>query len=219
MGNVEEHFIKVERTARYVTAGELCAETPVIWIVFHGYGQLATNMITNFHTLADHEHYIIAPEGLSRFYWDGMTGQPGASWMTKEERLHEIEDYTNYLSKLFHQLHKEFPSNAQINVLGFSQGVATATRWLAHEQLSVARLIIWAGEMPHDVDYGALAPHLSDTEIYMVLGLRDPFITTDQMEQQKRFAANYLSSVETINFDGTHRLDEDTLLRLAALQD
>ena len=38
---VNEHYIKVENTAHYVSLGELNRGTKEIWIVCHGYGQLA----------------------------------------------------------------------------------------------------------------------------------------------------------------------------------
>ena len=218
MSNVEEHFLPVERTARYFTAGQLDQQTPCVWLVFHGYGQLASGMIRNFSTLADYGHYIIAPEGLSRFYWDGMVRQPGASWMTKEDRLHEIRDYNNYLSKLFYRFQDRFPAQASIHLLGFSQGVATAVRWFAHEKPSVDNLTVWAGEMPPDVDYNGLRPFLDKTKVTLVSGTEDQFISTDQMQQQVEYVKQYTPHVAYYTFEGKHRLDEDTLLTLANIQ-
>ena len=80
------HHIPVKRQARYYTLGTLDTNTKHVYIVLHGYGQLASQIIHKFDDMAD-EVFIIAPEGLSRFYWDGMTGTVGASWMTKEDRF------------------------------------------------------------------------------------------------------------------------------------
>ena len=67
----------------------------------------------------------MAPEGLSRFYLDAGAGKVGASWMTKEDRAHEIEDYLSYLEQVRAAIIPPVP----LTILGFSQGVATAARW------------------------------------------------------------------------------------------
>ena len=35
----------------------------------------------------------MAPEGLSRFYLEGFSGKVGATWMTREDRLNDIDNY------------------------------------------------------------------------------------------------------------------------------
>ena len=51
-----------------ILLGALSAETREIWFVVHGYGQLAEYFIRHFRGLDDGTRYIVAPEGLSRFY-------------------------------------------------------------------------------------------------------------------------------------------------------
>jgi hypothetical protein len=51
-----EHQIKIERTARYYTLGELNDNTKTIWFVVHGYGQLSQYFIRKF---ANGEPYAI----------------------------------------------------------------------------------------------------------------------------------------------------------------
>ena len=62
------HKIAVERTARYATVGAEPADTTTLWVVFHGYGQLASEFLTTFARQVPNGTRIIAPEGLSRFY-------------------------------------------------------------------------------------------------------------------------------------------------------
>ena len=80
---VHEHSIKVENTAHYVSLGELNRETKEIWIVCHGYGQLAKFFIRKFKILQKESVYIVAPQGFHKFYLKGFSGRVGASWMTK----------------------------------------------------------------------------------------------------------------------------------------
>ena len=61
---------KIERTAHVYSLGELSEETTDVWIVFHGYGQLASRIIKKFNHLELDNAYILAPEGISKFYFN-----------------------------------------------------------------------------------------------------------------------------------------------------
>lgn len=119
-----EHHVKVSRTARYFTIGECSEKTRNVWIVCHGYGQLASYFIRNFESLTTQgDTLIVAPEALSRFYLAGTGGRVGATWMTREDRLHEITDYLDYLDTLLLTISQPLPADVKVFVLGFSQGV------------------------------------------------------------------------------------------------
>ena len=51
--------------------------------------------------LEDESRVLVAPEGLSRFYVNATHGLVGASWMTREDRQHEIDDYVGYLDAIY----------------------------------------------------------------------------------------------------------------------
>ena len=116
-------------SARYSKLGNITSQTKTVWFVLHGYGQLAPYFIRKFQLLNEIGHCIIAPEGLNRFYKHGFRGRVGASWMTKEDRVRDIENYLSYLNSVYSL---EIPTEPpfQINLLGFSQGAATASRWI-----------------------------------------------------------------------------------------
>src|SRR5258705_7905505 len=90
----------VSRMARYFTIGRPDRE---VWFVLHGYGQLAARFLSRFEPLDDGGRLIVAPEALSRFYLteDSAERRVGASWMTREDRLTEIEDYVQYLEAVY----------------------------------------------------------------------------------------------------------------------
>jgi hypothetical protein len=67
----KENHIKVIRTARYYTLGEINEKTLRVWSVLHGHKMLAGNFIKTFKELAGQGDYIIAPEALSRLYVKG----------------------------------------------------------------------------------------------------------------------------------------------------
>jgi hypothetical protein len=83
---LKQHTIQTTKTARYYTLGELNTSTEEIVFVFHGYAQLAKEFIQNFTIIESQTRFIIAPEGLNKFYFRGLGGKAGASWMTKEDK-------------------------------------------------------------------------------------------------------------------------------------
>ena len=93
-----KNHILVTKTARYFTLGELNENTRELWFVLHGYAQLASDFIQDFEGLDNGTRFIVAPEGLNKFYARGFGGKPAASWMTSEDRENEIIDYINYLN-------------------------------------------------------------------------------------------------------------------------
>ena len=96
----------------------------------HGYGQMAKFFIRKFQSAEELGYTIIAPQGLHKFYLEGTSGRVGASWMTKENREDDIQNYLIYLNAVHSEISSE-KNWDEIVILGFSQGVATAFRWLA----------------------------------------------------------------------------------------
>src|SRR5688572_17917874 len=96
---MHEHHLRVQRTARYYALGSVGAHVRCIWVVLHGYGQLAASLLSRCAPLAGDDTLVVAPEALSRFYLapvspaDHRNAKVGASWMTREARESEIADY------------------------------------------------------------------------------------------------------------------------------
>ncbi|MCB2410228.1 alpha/beta hydrolase [Hymenobacter lucidus] len=211
-----ERHIAVTRSARYYQAGELSKATRQVWFVCHGYGQLAAYFIRHFHHLAhaDPATVIIAPEGLSRFYLNGTGGRVGATWMTREDRLAEIADYVAYFNQLTGTVLAECPPDVQVTVLGFSQGAATVSRWLAQASFRPARLVLWAGAFPPDVDFTVATHLLHQFPVTLVCGDQDEFISPEDLTKQQDFLRKLGVEPTVIHFQGKHELNGPILQRL-----
>ena len=99
---MKEHLITTDYTARYYTLGEINEDPQQeVWVVLHGYGQLAQYFVRKFEPLLQDDVCVVAPEGLSLFYLRGTEGRVGATWMTSEFREHAISNYLVYLQKLY----------------------------------------------------------------------------------------------------------------------
>ncbi|HAA17052.1 MAG TPA: alpha/beta hydrolase [Cytophagales bacterium] len=214
MGEHEIKPVSFSYEGRYIQLGELNDQTQELWIVCHGYGQLANYFANHFRVLESPTRCIIAPEGLNRFYLQGFSGRVGATWMTKEDRLVDIQNYLNYLEAIFHQVTKGMEvSRLKINVLGFSQGAATVSRWVTQSDIDFNRLILWAGIFPPDLNIPRSKKKLGSIRVDFVYGDEDPFLSKSDRVAEQRSIARMLGVEPTITqFHGEHVIDRDTLL-------
>ncbi|OLB16323.1 MAG: hypothetical protein AUH12_06870 [Gemmatimonadetes bacterium 13_2_20CM_69_8] len=217
---MQEHHLAVAKTARYYSLGEPGPATRQLWFVCHGYGQLAGRFLRHFEPLDDGSRVIIAPEGLSRFYLSESPAERrvGASWMTREDRLVEIEDYVRYLDAVHDHVRGGMRSEpVSVHAIGFSQGAATVSRWAALGKTHVDRLVLWGGEFPPDLDLtpGMVAERLRSARLTLVYGRADELITPKVVRQiGERLRASGVP-YEEMPFDGGHELNETVLKQLA----
>lgn len=209
---VAHHKLQVNRTAHYSTSGVLSKETESIWIVTHGYGQLARNMVKRFDHLDPAKHFVLAIEGLNRFYWH-ENNKPAACWMTSEDRYDEIEDYVGYLDAIYarHCRHVDY-KKVQINLFGFSQGCATLWRWIYASRPHFHNMINWAGWIPEDLSYHHMSSYFNDKKIYLHYGDSDHFITASSVTDITKVIEDNDLQVEISKFRGGHVIPKQELV-------
>jgi predicted esterase len=209
---IETQTVGFQFNARYYKLGEIHSDTKEVWWVLHGYGQLAQYFIQKFKPLNEKGICVIAPEGLSRFYLQGNQGRVGATWMTQENRLMDIENYITYLNFI----HKKEIGQRHVKttLLGFSQGAATLMRWAMNNQVQFDRLILWAGLFPPDIDFTKGAELLKGKEVIEVLGKQDEFITADRIQEMMKLNMQLNIDPVILEFDGKHELKEEVLLKI-----
>jgi predicted esterase len=204
--------ISFQYDAPLYTLNELTANTQYIWVVFHGYAQLSQFFINKFADLDSQAHFIISPQGLSKFYQKGFTGRVGASWMTKEDRLTDIENQKHYLSAIVHNLDLQHHlKNKKLVYFGFSQGVSTMCRIAAHLKLPFYKLILWAGSIPPEL----VAEDFSFQErndIVYYSGTKDPFFKEGMdVELIKQTELLFGLKPKTVWFEGVHEVKESLI--------
>ena len=212
---IHHHQIPITRTARFCTLGDRTAEVKEVWFVLHGYGQLAGDFIKEFEGIHDESRFIVAPEALSRFYAKRNPTRVGASWMTRESREHEINDYLAYLNQValfvYDMLDRRVPST----VLGFSQGATTASRWVTMGRFPAKRLILWGGDIAQDLDLAQYGPVLNQLSPTLIVGDNDHYINSDRLEQEETRLKENQISYELITFKGGHELEPNVLRTIA----
>jgi predicted esterase len=208
---MNHHKVKIEKTAHYYTSGEVSAKTKYLWFVTHGYGQLASNIIRKFEGFDATEHVVVAPEALNRFYWDLRKGIVGACWMTKQDRLDEIEDYTRFLTQVFEENTVNLEPNCKVILLGFSQGCATQIRWILRGMPHFHHLIMWGGILPEDIDYQPFIHYFEDKKLHFVCGDNDEFLNQERIDWNLNFAQEQKLDLTYYPFVGKHEILTDVL--------
>lgn len=216
-GRVREGRIDVLRSARFSFAG---GEEGIrdLWVVLHGYRQLARFFLERFLPLATPDRRIVAPEGLSRFYLDEVGGahgpehRVGATWMTREDREAEIRDYVRYLDGLHVRLRQDAPGTPPARVvLGFSQGVHTAARWVAAGGVTPGILVLWGASLPEDLALPGLAEAMRGGEVVLVRGDADGMHPPGAPERDAALLQEAGVRVRSVRHPGGHRIDAGVL--------
>lgn len=178
-----------------------------IILALHGYGQLAQYFYRKFNSLTN-DYGLVIPEGPHRFYLEGSSGRVGASWMTKEWREQDISENTRYLLQITAEIRSSNPT-AQLTLLGFSQGGATAARLYQADPALFSQLILWASVFPPDI---AMQQFPKGNKMDFVIGSNDPYFAA---ESKAKIQEEYLAlGFDTHSFEGVHDLDLQTLLAL-----
>ncbi|WP_339902751.1 alpha/beta hydrolase [uncultured Cyclobacterium sp.] len=187
-------------------------EENTVWIVFHGYGQLPKFFLRKFNPLFDESTLIVAPEGLNHFYLQGFSGRVGANWMTKHEREIDIANSNAYLNAMMDELLSKYEKTPQINVLGFSQGAATMSRWVCQLNLELNKVVFWAGAPAYDLDTAQMFERLNSSQIILALGDNDPFLQSKIYSQvENRLSEAGFANFKELRYSGGHEIDPGLL--------
>ena len=222
---MKEHQIQVQRTARYWTLGDP-AVAEEVWVVLHGYNQLGRRFLRRFEPINDGRRLIVAPDALSRFYVahepgrHGSAALVGATWMTREDRLAEIADYVGYLDRLADSVREEVRlaggRDLPLTVLGFSQGVATAARWVTQGSARPKNLYFWGDFTPPDLDLPRAREAFSSADVVMIRGTEDHALDPVLAKAEKARLAEADIAYRTVTYPGGHDIDAEALGSLVA---
>lgn len=203
--------IVIPKTARYFCSAEPTSQFNEVVFVCHGYAQLASDFLNEFNGISTDRRLVVAPEGLHRFYHKGGADKVVASWMTKEDREDDIRDYVSWLDMAAADVLLRCRPDVKITVLGFSQGAATATRWITSGMTTIHHLILWCGFFPPDLreDFS-----VAETQLTIVTASDDRFISPEEEQRQLAIIKAKHATYKHIRFTGQHVIDTGTLSEL-----
>ncbi|MFL5501956.1 MAG: alpha/beta hydrolase [Gemmatimonadaceae bacterium] len=218
----EHRHLKVSRSARYAMMGSFDADLSEVWFVCHGQGQLAARFLSRFLPLERDDRLFIAPEALSRYYLAAHVAGPhragtpvGAIWMTSEDREREIDDYVSYLDLLHHEVFSKVArAEVKLWVLGFSQGVSTAARWVVRGKVEPDRVVLCSGVFPPEVTAADATRVARQSPVTIAFGSTDEFATPELVSAQKDRLDELGVDCQLIGFEGGHEITPEFLARL-----
>jgi predicted esterase len=181
------------------------AAVPVL-VGFHGYAEAAEQQLERMRAIQPAcDWLLVSIQGLSRFY-QRRTSDVIASWMTRQDREAAIDDNVVYVRSVVDAVYREWPCTPLLVFAGFSQGVAMAFRAAAHSDRSVGGVIAVGGDVPPEIEPGALARIRSALVCH---GARDEWYTADTFAADLERLRTAGVSVRALDFDGGHEWSAD----------
>ena len=197
----------------YSTLNSLTDQTKNIWFVCHGIGYLSKYFLKYFNELNAGENYIIATQAPSKYYLGSKYRHVGASWLTKENTKTEIENVMHYFDSVLEN--EKLPNNLNLNILGYSQGVSVALRYVARRQLKCNQLILMSGGIPGELEKSSFEFLNEKTKVSLIYGLQDEYFNEEYMSHEIiRFVELFGKSGKIIPFEGKHEVRKEFLNEL-----
>jgi predicted esterase len=210
--NPGEKQVSYEITNTYSTLNHFTPKTKTFWVIFHGIGYLSRYFLRYFKDLDPEENYIIAPQAQSKYYLDDRYKHIGASWLTKENTEVEIKNVLNYVEEVYKAEHLQNAPN--LIILGFSQGVSIATRWVARNKVECAQLVLCSGKIPVELNPEDFE-FLKNTNFSFIYGTKDEYLKKGIIEvEEERLKNLFPKNLKIIPFKGGHELNKDFIRQL-----
>jgi len=194
----------------YTTLNTITDKTKNIWFVCHGMGYLSKYFIRYFKDLNTEENYIIAPQAPSLYYQPGFK-HVGASWLTKENTLTETENIMQYFDAVLAE--EQLPKDKNLIVLGYSQGVSVAMRYIKNRKLQCNQLILHSGGIPKELKAEELS--FLKAKVSLIYGTKDDYLNAERVvHETKRAKELFGDKVSIVPFDGIHEVNVDIINNL-----
>jgi predicted esterase len=192
----------------YTTLNSLTSITKNVIFACHGMGYLSRYFLKYFKGINSDDNYIIIPQAQSKYYIAPKMKHVGASWLTKENTLKEMENINSYFDSV---LSNEKIENLNFIFLGYSQGVSVAMRYLAKRKIIVSKLILMSGGIPKELTPKDFKYLKNKAAIYYIYGDKDEYITEDFLNSEKKRFEDLFSNINYIEFDGNHEIKTEII--------
>lgn len=209
--NSTEKEIYYTINSSYSTLNKWTSATKNVWFVCHGMGYLSRYFLKYFKGLNPEENYIIAPQAQSKYYITSKFKHVGASWLTRENTLVETENIMTYFDAVFE--HEQVHKAKHLIVLGYSQGVSVAMRYMAKRQLQCSQLILHSGGIPKELI--AKDFEFFKGQVKLIYGTQDAYLNDERIKQEITKAQSLFNDrLEVIPFEGIHEVNVELINNL-----
>ena len=211
---MQEKQVAYSTSNTYTTLNTFTEKTKNIWLVFHGMGYLSKYFAKYFMHLDAQENFIIIPQAPSKYYLGPKFKHVGSSWLTRENTVQETKNVLSYIDALWqHEKPQTFP---RFIVMGYSQGVSIATRWLAARKIQCDELILHSGGIPKELDKKDFEYLSRNCNITYIYGNKDQYITEAKKTEETLKGTKLFGERLTIEvFQGVHEVNTTFLKQIA----
>jgi len=210
----EEKTVSYRTTNTYSTLNTFSKDTKNVWLVFHGLGYLSRYFIRYFSGLNAEENYIIALQAPSKYYQGTDFKHVGASWLTKENTIQETENVLAYIDSVWDK--EAHNDKNKLIVLGYSQGVSVAARWLSSREIQCDHLILHSGGIPVELKPTDFQYLSNSTKVTYLYGDQDPYITeARKTEEHLKGDKLFGDRLEVQVFKGVHEVNTEFLKKFS----
>lgn len=210
--NSQEKEITYTTSNSYSTLNKLTEKTKTVWFVCHGMGYLSRYFLRYFKPLNSEENYIIAPQAPSKYYIQPKM-HVGANWLTRDNTASGTENIINYFDAVLEA--ENLPDDINLVVLGYSQGVSVAMRYLAKRKLQCSQLVLHSGGIPKELTAEDFEYLSKDTKVKLIYGTEDEYLNKERIEQEsKRVDEIFGDRITIIPFKGKHEVNVELIENL-----
>ena len=211
---IAEKQVNYNTSNTYTILNSFGSETKNVWLVFHGMGYLSKYFARYFKELNPSENSIIVPQAPSKYYQGKDFKHVGASWLTRENTVEDTKNILNYIDAVWNN---EMPVGSfRFIVLGYSQGVSIAMRWLASRKIVCDELVLHSGGIPKELNASDFEYLPSECHVTYLYGDRDPYITeARKTEESLKGNAIFGDRLSVTVFKGVHEVNTSYINRLA----
>jgi len=210
--NSQEKEITYTATNSYSTLNTLTEKTKTVWFVCHGMGYLSRYFLKYFKNLNADDNYIIAPQSPSKYYIQPKM-HVGANWLTRLDTKAGTENIMRYFDGVFEA--EKIPENINLIVLGYSQGVSVALRYLASRKLNCEQIVLHSGGIPKELNASDFNYLNNDSKVKLIYGTEDEYLDENRIEiESKRATELFGERIEVLPFEGKHVVNVDYINKL-----
>jgi predicted esterase len=200
------HTIVTATHGRYLTEPPKPGNPAGLLVGFHGYGEPAEMQLERLRSIPGSERWLLVSiQGLHRFY-NRRSDEVVASWMTRQDRELAIADNLAFVNSVVDAVARDVPAAFPLVFAGFSQGVAMAFRAAGGCPRAVAGIIAAGGDVPPELDRGALARIPS---ALLARGQRDEWYSPAKWTGDQARLRDAGVDLHPVGFDGGHEWHAD----------
>ncbi len=200
--NSQEKEIIYKSSNSYSTLNTLSKQTKTVWLVCHGMGYLSRYFLRYFKNLNAEENYIIAPQAPSKFYIQPKM-HVGANWLTRDSTESGMKNITNYFDAVLEA--EQIPTDVNLIIFGYSQGVSVAMRYVAKRQLQCQQLVIHSGGIPKELNAEDFEYLSKTTQVKLIYGTEDEYLDDSRIQlETERAQSLFGSRLMVLPFKGKH---------------